>query len=63
MPCWLEMLRDFMSNERNKKSTRAEITKRTHKATANIASLERRLTVIRAKIERGVENLALARRW
>ena len=58
----LTKLRDYMSDERNKRSMQGEIAKRTRKAQANIASLEKRLGDVRAKIERGIENLALANR-
>jgi hypothetical protein len=58
----LTKLREFMSDGRNKRSMQAEITRRTQKAKTNVASLEKRLGEVRAKIERGTENLALAAR-
>jgi site-specific DNA recombinase len=58
----LARLRAFLSDERNKRSIRAEITRRTRKAETNASGLERKLADIRGKIERGTENLALAAR-
>jgi hypothetical protein len=51
-----------MSDARNQQRIQAEITRRTQKVRANVASLEKRLAEVRAKIERGTENLALASR-
>jgi DNA invertase Pin-like site-specific DNA recombinase len=58
----LAKLREFLADERNKRSIRAELTRRTRKAETNAAGLERKLADVRAKIERGTENLALAAR-
>jgi hypothetical protein len=58
----LTKLREFMSDGRNKRSMQAETTRRTQKAKTNVASLEKRLGEVRAKIERGTENLAVAAR-
>lgn len=58
----LTTLRDYMADERNRRSMQMTLARRTQKAQANIASLEKRLGDLRAKIERGTENLALANR-
>jgi DNA invertase Pin-like site-specific DNA recombinase len=56
----LAKLKSYLADERNQRLLRAEISKRTRKAKGNIAGLEKALADIRAKIERGTENLALA---
>jgi DNA invertase Pin-like site-specific DNA recombinase len=56
----LAKLREYLADERNQRTIRAEITRRTRKTEANVASTERRLDEVRAKIDRGTENLALA---
>lgn len=58
----LARLRQFMSDERTKRAIRSEISRRTKKAEANIGRYESQLAGVRAKIERGTENLALASR-
>lgn len=58
----LEKLRQFMSDERNKRAIRTEIDRRTKKAVANVSRIESQLADVRAKIERATENLALADR-
>jgi site-specific DNA recombinase len=58
----LEKLRQFMSDERNKRAIRTEIDRRTKKAVANVSRIESQLADVRAKLERATENLALANR-
>ena len=58
----LEKLRQFLSNERNKREIHTKIDKRTQKAVANVSRLESQLADVRVKIERATENLALANR-
>lgn len=49
-----------MADERTKRAIRSEISRRTKKVEANVGRLESQLEALRAKIERGTENLALA---
>ena len=56
----LAKLRAYLADDRNQRLIRAELNRRTRKAKADVAGLERQLAAIRAKIERGTENLALA---
>ncbi|MBM4000562.1 MAG: recombinase family protein [Planctomycetes bacterium] len=58
----LAKLQQFMSDERTKRAIRSEISRRTKKAEANVGRYESQLAEVRAKIERGTENLALASR-
>ncbi len=58
----LEKLRQFMSDERNKRAIRTEIDRRTEKAVANVSRIESELADVRAKQERATEILALANR-
>jgi hypothetical protein len=58
----LAKLQQFMSDERTKRAIRSEISRRTKKAEANVGRYESQLADVRAKIERGTENLALASR-
>jgi DNA-binding IclR family transcriptional regulator len=56
----LAKLRDYLADKRNQRAIQAEISRRTRKAQANVEALEKQLGAVRAKIERGTENLALA---
>ncbi len=56
----LAKLQAVMSDERTKRSIRREITRRTRKVRTNTSKLESQIANVRAKIERGTENLALA---
>lgn len=56
----LAKLRTYLADERNQRIIRSELAKRTRKARSNVAGLEKSLAEVRAKIERGTENLALA---
>jgi DNA invertase Pin-like site-specific DNA recombinase len=56
----LAKLRAYLADERNQRVIQSELTKRSRKAKSNVAGLEKTLAAIRAKIERGTENLALA---
>ncbi len=56
----LAKLREYLADKRNQRAIQAEITRRTRKAQANVDALEKQLAAVRAKIERGTENLALA---
>jgi len=56
----LAKLQSFMADERTKRAIRSEISRRTKKVEANVGRLESQLQALRAKIERGTENLALA---
>jgi len=56
----LAKLQAFMADERTKRAIRSEISRRTKKVEANVGRLESQLEAVRAKIERGTENLALA---
>ncbi|MBI3864046.1 MAG: recombinase family protein [Planctomycetia bacterium] len=58
----LNKLRSFLGEERNKRSLCAEIIRRKKKLQTDVAAIERRLSAIREKIERGTMNLALANR-
>lgn len=58
----LAKLQQFMSDERTKRAIRSEISRRTKKAEANVGRYESQLADVRAKIDRGTENLALASR-
>jgi DNA invertase Pin-like site-specific DNA recombinase len=58
----LAKLQHFMSNERTKRAIRSEINRRTRKQEVNVGRYESQLADLRAKIERGTENLALASR-
>jgi DNA invertase Pin-like site-specific DNA recombinase len=53
-------LKAFLSDERNKRSLCVEITRRRKKVQVDVGLLERRLSAVRQKIERGTTNLALA---
>jgi hypothetical protein len=56
----LAKLQAFMADERTKQAIRNEISRRSEKVEANVGRLESQLQAVRAKIERGTENLALA---
>jgi DNA invertase Pin-like site-specific DNA recombinase len=56
----LAKLRDYLADKRNQRAIQAEISRRTRKAQANVEALEKQLGAVRARIERGTENLALA---
>jgi DNA invertase Pin-like site-specific DNA recombinase len=56
----LAKLHAFMADERTKQAIRNEISRRSEKVEANVGRLESQLQAVRAKIERGTENLALA---
>lgn len=56
----LAKLQAVMSDERTKRSIRREITRRTRKVPTDTSKLESQIADVRAKIERGTENLALA---
>ncbi len=57
----LAKLREYLADKRNQRAIQAEITRRTRKAQANVDALEKQLAAVRAKIDRGTENLALAK--
>lgn len=56
----LAKLRDYLADKRNRRAIQAEISRRTRKMQASVDALEKQLASVRAKIERGTENLALA---
>jgi hypothetical protein len=58
----LAKLQQFMSNERTKRAIRSEINRRMRKQEVHVGRYESQLADLRAKIERGTENLALASR-
>jgi hypothetical protein len=58
----LAKLKQYMSDERNRRTVHNEIARRTKKTEAAVGNLESRLADLRAKIERATENLALAAR-
>ncbi len=58
----LAKLQQFMSNERTKRAIGSEINRRTKKQETHVGRYELQLADLRAKIERGTENLALASR-